>query len=74
MEEMFIGTNANGLIVGDPTVLARAAVKDVESEDMIRGQLITSSTEVTPYVDEQDAVETVSFSDVVKDVELEPCM
>lgn len=62
MEEMFIGTNANGLVIGDPTVLARAVAKDVESEDMLRDQLITASTEVTPYVDVKDDVASISIA------------
>lgn len=62
MEKMFIGTNPKGLIVGDPTVLAKAFPKDAKSCDMVQDQLITASTEVRPYVDVEDSVASVSLS------------
>ena len=72
MEEMFIGTNANGLVVGDPTVLAKALPNDPESCDMVKDQLYTASTEVKPYVDVEDSAASVSLSTIATEPEF--CM
>ena len=63
MEEMFIGTNSNGLVIGDANVLSRAVPQDQESRDMIVNQMV-SAAEATPYVEtvEETVADPVMFS------------
>lgn len=70
MEEMFIGTNSKGLIVGDPSVLSRALPQDQESREMIVEQIVDAAT-ATPYVETADSVE---MSAIAAAVEPELCV
>ena len=70
MEEMFIGTNANGIVIGGASILSKAAPKDVESRDMIVEQMV-SAAEATPYV---EPVETADASVMISATEPELCM
>lgn len=65
MEEMFIGTNSNGLVIGDVSILSRAVPQDQESRDMIVDQMLSAAT-ATPYVDVEDTVASVSISAAVE--------
>lgn len=63
MEEMFIGTNSNGLVIGDANILSRADAKDVESRDMILNQMVNAAS-AQPYVEsvEETVESSISFS------------
>lgn len=71
-QNMFIGTNDKGLVIGDPSVLKLANPQDQESREMIVEQMVDGATAV-PYVEEAENVveqDTVS----IPVVEAEPCM
>lgn len=63
MEEMFIGTNANGLVVGDVSVLNRAVPQDQESRDMIVEQMVSAAS-AEPYTEtvEEAVAAPIAFS------------
>ena len=70
-EEMFIGRNDKGLVVGDPSVLVNAHPQDKGSVEMLLNQKIDGAMAV-PYVEETVAEESVSA--IMPAVEPELCM
>ena len=70
-EEMFIGRNDKGLVVGDPSVLVNAHPQDKGSVEMLLNQKIDGAMAV-PYVEEVVAEESVSA--IMPTVEPELCM
>ena len=65
MEEMFIGTNSKGLVIGDVSVLSKALPQDQESRDKIVEQMVDGAT-ATPFTETVDLTETVSISAAVE--------
>lgn len=65
MEEMFIGTNSKGLVIGDVSVLSKALPQDQESRDMIVEQMVDGAT-ATPFTETVDLTGTVSISAAVE--------